>query len=78
MLFQKIQKILNIDIPKTSALKTRMRLRMSKKCGTSADADADIRPIPSLYAGYCCMSIVHAPIENLFSLLYTLSNEYPK
>ena len=47
MLFQKIQKILNIDIRKTSALKTRMR--MSKKCGTSADADADIRPIPSIY-----------------------------
>ena len=30
MLFQKIQKILNIDIRKTSALKTRMRMRMSK------------------------------------------------
>ena len=37
MLFQKIQKILNIDIRKTFALKTWMR--MSKKCGTSADAD---------------------------------------
>ena len=49
MLFQKIQKILNLDIRKTSALKTRMRMRMrmSKKCGTSADADADIRPIPN-------------------------------
>ena len=49
MLFQKIQKILNIDIRKTSALKTRMRMRVSKKCGTSADADADIRPIPTIY-----------------------------
>ena len=48
MLFQKIQKILNLDIRKTSALKTRMR--MSKKCGTSADAD--IRPIPSIYVFY--------------------------
>ena len=51
MSFQKIQKILNIDIRKTSALKTRMRMRMrmrmSKKCGTSADADADTRPIPN-------------------------------
>ena len=28
MLVQKIQKILNIDIRKTSALKTRMRMRM--------------------------------------------------
>ena len=45
MLFQNIQKILNI----TSALKTQMRMRMSKKCGTSADADADIRPIPKVY-----------------------------
>ena len=49
MLFQKIQKILNLDIRKTSPLKTRMRMRMSKKCGTSADADADIRPIPNMY-----------------------------
>ena len=49
MLCQKIQKILNIDIRKTSALKTRMRMRMSKKCGTSANADADIRPIPNTY-----------------------------
>ena len=50
MFFQKIQKILNIDIRKTSVLKTRMWMRMSKKCGTSADADADadIRPIPIL------------------------------
>ena len=40
---------INLDIRKTSALKTRMRMRMSKKCGTSADADADadIRPIPN-------------------------------
>ena len=54
MLFQKIQKILNIDIRKTSALKTRMRMpmRMSKKCGTSADADADIRPIPNIDVFY--------------------------
>ena len=43
MLFQKIQKILNLDIRKTIALKMRMRIRMSKKCGTSADADADVK-----------------------------------
>ena len=47
MLSQKIQKLPNIDIRKTSALKTRMRMhmQMSKKCGTSADAN--IRPILS-------------------------------
>ena len=39
--FKEIHKILSIDNRKTSALKT----RMSKKCGTSADAD--IRPIPN-------------------------------
>ena len=53
MLFQKIQKILNIEIRKTSALKTRMRMQMSKKCEASADADADadadIRPILKTY-----------------------------
>ena len=36
-----------IDIRKTTALKTRMLMQMSKKRGTSADAD--IRPIPNLY-----------------------------
>ena len=55
MLFQKIQKIPNLDIRKTSALKTRMRMRMSKKSGTSADADADadIRPIPNIQYKHC-------------------------
>ena len=41
LLFNEIQKIQNIDIRKTYALKTRMRIQMwmSKKCGTTADAD---------------------------------------
>ena len=49
MLFKKIRKIQKIDIRKTSALKTRMRMqmRMSKKRGTTADANADIPPIPN-------------------------------
>ena len=36
-----------IDIRKTSALKTRMQMQISKKCGITAAAD--IRPIPILY-----------------------------
>ena len=53
----------NYRHPKTSALKTRMR--MSKKCGTSADADADadIQPIPNIYIYYkyilCIIYIIH-------------------
>ena len=40
---------------KTSALKTWMR--MSKKCGTSVDAD--IRPIPSIMLFLCYVKIKH-------------------
>ena len=49
MLFKEMQKIQNIDIRKTSALKNADADADAnvKKCGTSADAD--IRPIPNTY-----------------------------